>query len=125
MLNIVTNPVVVGLFFGVITYLYLSWSNTPKKSKKNKKHKQKESQPSYIIPVVVGVITWFLMYCYLEYYVNKSEISTNQEKYTLKRDSLTDSEVKRSFRMIRTGVSVPRTLNTTKMELPDVFINAI
>jgi hypothetical protein len=134
MLNIVTNPIIVGLFFGVMTYLYLWWTiPEPKKSKKGKGKKNKKKskdKPGFMIPAVVFAVTYFLAYCYNEY-ANKSSTTsgiTENNKYSLKRDSPMiggGSDDQRSFRMIQTGVSVPRGLSASRTNLPDIFINAI
>lgn len=127
MTNILANPVVIALVMGVLTYSYLSWS-APKVMKKTKKGKKRVVQqpPGYMIPIAVSVMTWVLAYCYQEYYckdLTSSNPVNKSGKYSLKKESASDSEVQRSFRMIRTGVSVPRGM--ADENLPDVFINTI
>jgi len=127
MTNILANPVVIALAVGVLTYLYLVWSS-PKIVKKTKKGKKKVVQqvPGYVMPIAVAVVTWILVYCYQEYYCKEQSPSnpvTKSGKYSLKKESGSESEAQRSFRMIRTGVSVPRGMADDN--LPDVFINTI
>lgn len=127
MTNILANPVVIALAVGVLTYLYLVWSS-PKVVKKTKKGKKKviKQEPGYIMPIAVSVVTWVLVYCYQEYYCKEqasSNPATQNGKYSLKKESGSESEAQRSFRMIRTGVGVPRGMADDN--LPDVFINTI
>jgi hypothetical protein len=127
MTNILANPVVIALAVGVLTYLYLVWSSSKvvKKTKKGKK-KVVQQAPGYVIPIAIALVTWVLVYCYQEYYCKEKTPSnpvTQSGKYSLKKVSSSGSEGQRSFRMIRTGVSVPRGMADD--DLPDVFINAI
>ena len=65
-MDIVRNPVFIALICGGLTYMYLSWKI--KTSKKSKKHKNKPKDVNLIIPLVVSVLVWFLMYGYNQYY---------------------------------------------------------
>jgi hypothetical protein len=65
-MDIIKNPVVIGLVAGVITYMYMGWS-LEEKNKKNKKHKKPQEEVNLMIPLVVGVIMWFLAYGYFEF----------------------------------------------------------
>ena len=130
MLNIVTNPVIIGLFFGVVTYLYLLWSTSKKKSKRHSKHGKKNKdknieKPGFLIPGIVAICTWAAAYFYKEYYSKKTNSLSVDEKYSIKKDATSDSEAQRSFRMIRTGVPIPKNLGGSMSNLPDVFINTI
>lgn len=64
-MDIVKNPVIIGLLAGTITYAYLTWSLTEKNKKRQKKGKKKE-EVNLLIPLVVAVIGWFIMYAYFE-----------------------------------------------------------
>ena len=125
MTNVITNPVVIALVAGLLTYLYFMWS-APIVRKRLKKGERKETiklKPSMTIPLIVTVVTWIVVYCYQEYYSHKtggmSKVQSDT-KYTLKKGS--DSQ-NRSYRMMTPGVGIPTPANGDF--LPDVFINTI
>ena len=51
-LEILKNPIFLGVLAGAITYLYLLWDNKKKKNLKSKKN------VNIIIPLVVAVIVY-------------------------------------------------------------------
>lgn len=125
-MDIIKNPVVIGLVVAVLTYLYLTWRQ--KKQEKLNKHKKgknnkKSKYVSLIIPGVVGVIVFFIAYGYFEY--NKKSVQpslpTNNVSlplpvvpgYKLVKDVSSDQI--RSFSLANKGVKIPS-------KLPDVFI---
>ena len=120
--DIIKNPIVLAVLAGVLTYLYLSWSN---KDKKNKKR----SQISLFTPIVVAVIVYLLSYAYFggtqstqsstvspimlenQIPIGKQMIPT--QTYHFARDS----ESPASFHLISKGVNIPNNIS-----VPDVFI---
>jgi hypothetical protein len=128
-MDIVKNPVILGLVAGVLTYLYMKWNKNEEqkegkkgKGKKNKnKDKDEESEyTSLIIPAVVAAIIWFMAYGYFEYSKPSSDVASVQQTlpnipgYKLVKDASSSDQV-RSFSLINKGVKIPNTL-------PDVFI---
>ena len=127
MTNIITNPVVIALIAGVITYLYLMWTapTVKKRLQKGGKKELVKLKPSMAYPLIITVATWLTVYCYQEYYLQKKGNNAPKiqpdTKYTLKRGS--ESSNNRSYRMMRPGVGIPVSANCENF--PDVFINTI
>ena len=63
MIDILKNPIVIGLFSGALIYFYLYWSEE-QRSKKNPSSKKK--LVSVVTPGVVAVIIWFIASSYLD-----------------------------------------------------------
>ena len=121
-MDIVKNPVILGLVAGVLTYMYMTWNKKDDKKDKKKGKKDKNNQyVGLIIPAVVAVITWFIAYGYFEY--SKTNVSDNASSgvqlpnipgYKLVKDVSSSDQI-RSFSLINKGVKIPS-------KLPDVFI---
>jgi hypothetical protein len=62
-MDIVRNPVVIGLFVGTMTYAYLSHS-AKDKNKNDKNYKKQKI--NLMIPLVMALIGWFIAYAYFE-----------------------------------------------------------
>jgi len=134
-MNPLLNPIVLGLFAGVITYMYLSWLNKSKYEKKKRKNKNKNKKikcksVDLTLPIIVSIGTWLSAYLYHENCeINskkKLENISEDKQYSLSKEN--ESSDERSYRMIKTGINVPRNLQekgSDKEELPDVFINVI
>jgi multisubunit Na+/H+ antiporter MnhB subunit len=71
MIDIIKNPVIIGLTVGILVYLYLKWDASKRKEDKNKR---KDS--NLLIPLFIGVATWFISNNYFEKY-NFDELSQN------------------------------------------------
>jgi hypothetical protein len=70
-MDIIKNPVVIGLLFGSVSYAYLMWQN--KKKNKNK-NKDKKKKINIIIPILISFIGWFIAYSYFNYDVDKNVV---------------------------------------------------
>lgn len=121
-MDIIKNPVVLGLIAGVLTYIYLWWSKSNNSSKKNgKKYKKDKGDVNIMIPGIVALVVWFIAYGYTEFGTTVSTSLPHQvtalpnldTKYKMVKTSSSDSI--RSFNLINKGVSIPSAL-------PDVFI---
>jgi len=55
--DIYTNPIVVGLLAGLITYMYMRW--------KNDKDNEKNKNVNLLIPFAVFIVFWFITYAYV------------------------------------------------------------
>ena len=133
-MDIIKNPIIIGLVVGTIMYGYLSHIANEKNEENNKKkkHKRKEKETvNLIIPLVVAIIAWFIAYAYFEYNTdNKTsnfQILPNDveslplplpvsPKYNFIKDVITDTSDPRSFSLINTGMTVPT-------KLPDVLLD--
>lgn len=120
-MDIIKNPVVLGLFAGILTFAYISWSNSKKINKKNKKSNEYQ-YVGLVVPAVVAILIWFIAYGYQEYNVDnvdnlniKKKIHNSAFLNDLNNSNNSLSLLAQSFELINKGVKIP-----TKM--PDVFI---
>ncbi len=133
-MDIIKNPVILGLLAGVVTYLYTSW-NIKEKNKKNKKKNKKPIEVNLMIPLVVGIIVWFLVYGYFEFSAttgNKHNMITSinntikkpipmspDKGFRFAKDEIptSSSSDAKEFSLLKGGaITVPT-------KLPDVFID--
>ncbi len=70
MIDIIKNPVIIGLLIGIIVYLYLKWENETEYEQTNKKNKKmkKPKEVNLLIPLCVGVACWFIAHNYFDGY---------------------------------------------------------
>ena len=73
MLDIIKNPVIIGLTVGVLVHLYFKWEA----SKKENKDKNKRKDSNLLIPLFLGIATWFIAHNYYEKYNFDEVISDN------------------------------------------------
>jgi hypothetical protein len=66
-MDIVKNPIIIGLLAGLITYMYMRWKNDY-----YNKDKKKRKDINLLIPFSVFVVFWFISYAYFS---NDNEIS--------------------------------------------------
>ena len=120
--EIITNPIVIGLVAGLITYIYMKWKNEKDKGKKDKK---KNTDVNLLIPASVFVVFWFISYAYFSSDDVSSKNSTSvkeSEKINVKIKPTKSAELSSasnelaSFEVISksNGVHIPN-------ELPDIF----
>jgi hypothetical protein len=133
-IDILKNPVIIALLAGILTYLYIWWSNE-KKYKKNPESKKM----GVITPFIVTVVVWILAYGYNEMCDNTvpqevvtlsnvngiadiNNLGLGDIKYKLAKADIPaiSSESARSFHLISKGVNIPNNL-----KLPDVFIETL
>ena len=62
-IDLLRNPIIIGLIAGVITYLYMYW-DIEQKHKKNVK--AKKPKVNVLLPSVVAIIVWFIAASYLD-----------------------------------------------------------
>jgi hypothetical protein len=80
MIDIIKNPVIIGLTVGVLVYLYLKWDSNKKKEEKNKR---KDS--NLLIPLFLGTASWFIAHNYFDKY-NFDEIPPNNNNNVVIND---------------------------------------
>ena len=132
-MDIVKNPIIIGVIAGVIAYVYLSW-DIEEKNKKNKKRGRKLEEVNLLIPLVVAVLGWFIAYAYLQYgdekmYMGNASINPLQPDRRgipipigrqlpgrFSGDVFTGSSDVHSFALMTGGVTVPS-------KLPDVMLD--
>ena len=132
-MNILKNPVVIGLLAGTITYLYLMWTN----KEQYKKDPESKKTVGIFTPIIVAIITWFLAYNYfgssnndnlgIEPIINSGIGLSNgivpENPINMSVNDNIDmiyssSDPTKSFHYLGKGISVPN-------NLPDVFIETI
>lgn len=122
--DILKNPIVLGVFFATMTYLYLLWDQNKDKKNRNQKN------PSLFIPFVVGVVVVILSYAFF-YNSNTLDIDSLQDGQKSSNLRLSpdlsgnnngielSEESGSSFHLISKGMSIP---NQPIENFPDVFI---
>lgn len=136
-MDIIKNPVIIGLLAGTITYIYLTW-NLNEKNKKRQKKGQKKEEINLMIPLVISIIGWFIAYAYFEYtpdkntqfpQINLFDKTHNtkiempipvapQAGYKFIGDAVSDSSDPKSFSLLAGGgVTIPTKLPDVLLEL--------
>lgn len=127
-MDIIKNPVIIGLFAGVLTYLYMSWTidEKNKKAKKNKNKKVQKEEVNLLIPLVVSVIVWFVSYGYFEFNDVPAPLAPQFKQpiplmpdvgFRFTKDVIPSSTSNtKEFSLLTGGVTVPSVL-------PDVLID--
>jgi len=124
MLDILKNPIIIGLLAGAIVYVYLlkqKW-DAEKKKKKNKKIKVED--PNILIPVgvaiMVGCIVWYVWgtpHIVPTKTMTVESLAKEPLQYEDVIDSLTgQSNNSVSFHLVGKGINMPN-------NLPDVFLD--
>lgn len=70
LIEILKNPVIIGLLAGAIVYNYMAWNRKKeieKRLKKSKKIKEEQKYNDIIIPSIVAIIVWFIAFAYFNY----------------------------------------------------------
>ena len=139
-MDIIKNPVIIGVFFATITYIYLYWSVNEKNEKnkkmsKSKKHHEK-AEINLLIPLVVGLIAWFISFAYFQSdkiegnnginpinNINQNRVGlpipiVRTPSYRYTKDVISESSDPKSFSLVTGGVTVPT-------KLPDMLLDMI
>jgi hypothetical protein len=142
-LEIIKNPILLGVVAGCLTYLYLLWQSEQKPGHKHDREKTKK-EISLFLPLIVGIIVCIITYGY--FYISPTTDISNMNDITnttvseVKLDSLNvktstvvpkykfvsdvpisnnlSSESPSSFHLISKGMNIPN----KPIDVPDVFI---
>jgi hypothetical protein len=139
-MDIIKNPVIIGLVVGILTYVYMMWTEKEKiKKMKNKNKKYKKSKINLVIPIVITILVWFISYSYFEY-KRPHELTDIQslnilpditrnlnqmtplplmptQNYKFVGDVLSASSDAKSFSLITNGITVPTKLPEVLLEM--------
>jgi heme/copper-type cytochrome/quinol oxidase subunit 2 len=136
-MDILKNPIIIGLVFGCITYGYLLYTVNEKNKLNKHKHKYKKNKKiesvNLIIPLVVFLMSWFISYAYFEYNTNlKSNASPDNAllklpsqlplglppspKFRFTKDVLSSSSDQKLESLLNSGINIPE-------KLPDVLLD--
>lgn len=129
-IDLFKNPLFIGIAVAGASYFYLKWEN-------DNKHKKNPDLPkkkiNYLVPIILGLVSWFLACGYFEaepiqfvqapnsqqnHQFVTPEVQLNQQEYRLANDDnalLSESFGSRSYHLAKPGVKIPN-------NLPDVFI---
>jgi hypothetical protein len=79
MIEIIKNPVMIGLTIGVLVYIYLKWEQSQRPEEKNKR-----KDTNLLIPLGIGTACWFIAHNYFENYnfTNDNNLNINDTKFT-------------------------------------------
>jgi hypothetical protein len=116
-MDIIKNPVVIGVLAGLITYVYMIWTTNQNKKKK-KQHKKLGNGANLPIVLAVASIAWFIAYSYFENELKQSggliplpsSSFPKKPSYSLSQNLSSSSENTRSFSLLKNGINVPNTL---------------
>lgn len=146
-MDIIKNPIVIGLVVGGLTYWYLKTQADKENEKHKKNPKYVKKEVNLIIPAVMTVLAWFLAYTLLVENDNKSEmtnllntlnankstsvplplqIPASQTGYKFTKDITmsdhrSDSSGERALTLLTGGVSIP----SKPTSLPDMMLDLI
>lgn len=107
-IDLLKNPIVIGVLLGVATYLFLLWNNG---SNKSDRKTNKNKDVSLLTPIVVAVVGAFMTFCYF----NNNESDDIRKNLMIKGEKYKFTESPVSYHLISKGVSIPG-------KLPEVFI---
>jgi hypothetical protein len=131
LLDIIKNPVIIGLFAGGLTYVYMKWKNDADHKKSKNKNKPKKDV-NLIIPLAVFLVFWFVSYIYFSASDDKTatnsktdssvvDITKNDlavEPLTYKFVKESDNNDQKSYMLMGGGgISIPSNFHETLFEL--------
>jgi hypothetical protein len=131
--DIAKNPVIIGLFAGVLTFVYMEWKNRKDyKKSKNKNKNKKKKEVNLLIPLGVIIVFWFIAHAYLTSDTgDTTSVSMIDAKDQIKRDlsrdltadqvpkykfkkGMSDTSEPLSFNLVSGGIQIPN-------QLPDIL----
>ncbi len=77
MIEIIKNPVMIGLTIGILVYIYLRWEQSQRPEEKNKR-----KDTNLLIPLGIGTACWFIAHNYFENYNFTNDIAMGDNKFT-------------------------------------------
>jgi len=78
MIEIIRNPIIIGLTVGVLVYLYLRWEQSERPEEKNKR-----KDTNLLIPLGIGTACWFIANNYFENYNFNNDNSIPNNPYQI------------------------------------------
>ncbi len=132
MIDIIKNPIIIGLTIGVLVYLYLKWEQ-----RQNPNEKNRRKDTNLLIPLGIGTACWFIAHNYFENY-NFTNDNINQNIETFATQILPEkmdlsetvmmggganivnnvgNNIKPTYHLLKKGVTIPTNLN-----MPDVLL---
>lgn len=142
MIEIIKNPIIIGLTVGILVYIYIKWDQEQRPEEKNKR-----KDTNLLIPLGIGTACWFIAHNYFENYdfSNDNELGNNYineipnnipDKLELTDTGMTGGGANlvnnigtnfktsmpqinniQSYHVLKKGVTIPNNLN-----MPDVLL---
>lgn len=114
MIEIIKNPVIIGLTIGIIVYLYLKWEQS-----KHPEEKDKRKDSLLLLPLGIGIASWFIAHNYYENYDFTNIEDITNEIITVVSTPINNENIQMSsYHVLKKGVSIPN-----KFEIPDIMID--
>lgn len=114
--DIIQNPILIGVFSGLSTYIYM-YHQIKKENKKRAKLGKKKKEINLLIPFAILVISWFLSYAYFSNNTKKSlsnpDLLSQSDfiSQNIINKKFTDTELGTNIKLISTGhVNIPSNL---------------
>ena len=86
-MDLLKNPVIIGIIFGILCYIYLKW-DADKKNLQNKNNKNFTPQKvNLMIPLAIGLLGWFIAH---NYYLNNITNITEENDFNISKISPTN-----------------------------------
>lgn len=85
-MDLLKNPVIIGIIFGIISYIYLKW-DTDKKNAENKDKHLKPKKVNLIIPLAIGLLGWFIAH---NYHLNNNSNVSEENDFNISKISPTN-----------------------------------
>ena len=117
--DIIQNPIIIGLFAGVVVYIYM----------KNEKKDQKNKNINLLIPLVVFIAFVFISHVYFECYdsneispvvENKPIMPPMNEIYQsslIESKNISETSDPASFSLVTNGIQIPNQLPNILFEM--------
>lgn len=119
-LDIVKNPIFIGIFGAIITYSYFYWTdNNNEKAHDNKKKKNSNTTYHILVSLCVGLILGFGSYIYFDMAGAGQGTNSNSNSIANENSSLHDTPI---IAPKTNSLNVPSKSLVIPQSLPDVFI---
>ncbi len=118
--DIITNPIVIGLFAGLLTYIYMRWRN----EKKDKRDKKNKKDINLLIPFSVFIVFWFISYAYFSSYEESDNIQVqnnninNDINIKIKPTNYTNNQISETSEPVSFNL-ISKTNNSFGVNIPD------
>lgn len=139
-IDIIKNPVVIGLLFGTLAYFYMEWSN----ERRYKKDPNYKKTVGVLTPLVIGIISALIAYGIMDEDIqnmqaaqtipvvsdahgglsgihgglSKIELDGISKSYKLSKIDVSSAiDSPKSYTLVSKGLNIPNNVN-----LPDVYI---
>ena len=108
MIEIIKNPIIIGITVGVLVYIYIQWEQQNKKNKKD----------NLMLPLGIGILAWFLPHNYFQDYNFEMEDEVHIPTIRIISPQLGGSKNTQQLQILKKGVSLPDNL-----EIPDMLLD--